>query len=181
MNSPTNQNGIPLVLLVPCGHYPAGIWPWAKIQIVPPVNIPIPTKIGSKLGGEFTYQPKWDPIGFTNPMWTLPRRNMAMGQNPNRTPSEHPPKSVLNWVVNSPTNQNGIPFILLIPCGHFPPVNIPKISSNRVRLGDHQVQGAKKGGQNKPVLKYPPGIWPWAFQNPNRTPSEHPNPHQNRF
>ena len=28
---------------------------------VPPVNIPIPTKIGSKMGGEFTYQPKWDP------------------------------------------------------------------------------------------------------------------------
>ena len=28
---------------------------------VPPVNIPIPTKISSKLGGEFTYQPKWDP------------------------------------------------------------------------------------------------------------------------
>ena len=28
----------------------------------PPVNIPIPTKIGSKMGGEFTYQ--WDPIGF---------------------------------------------------------------------------------------------------------------------
>ena len=25
---------------------------------------PIPTKIGSKMGGEFTYQPKWDPIGF---------------------------------------------------------------------------------------------------------------------
>ena len=31
---------------------------------VPPVNIPIPTKIGSKMGGELTYQPKWDPIGF---------------------------------------------------------------------------------------------------------------------
>ena len=30
-----------------------------------PVNI-IPTKIGSKMGGEFTYQPKWDPIGFDN-------------------------------------------------------------------------------------------------------------------
>ena len=25
----------------------------------PPVNIPIPTKIGSKMGGEFTYQSKW--------------------------------------------------------------------------------------------------------------------------
>ena len=29
-----------------------------------PVNIPIPTKIGSKMDGEFSYQPKWDPIGF---------------------------------------------------------------------------------------------------------------------
>ena len=26
---------------------------------IPPVNIPNPTKIGSKMGGEFTYQPKW--------------------------------------------------------------------------------------------------------------------------
>ena len=37
----------------PCGmlHMRPGV----KIQIVPPVNIPIPTKIGSKMGGEFTY------------------------------------------------------------------------------------------------------------------------------
>ena len=28
---------------------------------VPPVNIPIPTKICSKMGGEFTYPRKWDP------------------------------------------------------------------------------------------------------------------------
>ena len=35
------------------------MWPWVKIQIVPPVNIPIPTKIGSKMGGEVTHQPKW--------------------------------------------------------------------------------------------------------------------------
>ena len=35
-------------------------------QPVLPVNIPIPTKIGSKMGGEFTYQPKWDPIVFDN-------------------------------------------------------------------------------------------------------------------
>ena len=27
---------------------------------VPPVNIPIPTQIGSKMDGEFTYQPTWD-------------------------------------------------------------------------------------------------------------------------
>ena len=26
---------------------------------VSPVNLPIPTKIGSKMGGEFTYPPKW--------------------------------------------------------------------------------------------------------------------------
>ena len=29
---------------------------------VSPVNIPIPTKIGSQMGGAPT--PKWDPIGF---------------------------------------------------------------------------------------------------------------------
>ena len=39
-------------------------WPWVKIQIVPPVSIPIPTKIGSKMGGAPT--PKWDPMGFDN-------------------------------------------------------------------------------------------------------------------
>ena len=38
----------------------SSIWPWVKIQIVPPVNIPIATKIGFKMGGEFIYQPKWD-------------------------------------------------------------------------------------------------------------------------
>ena len=38
-------------------------WPWVKIQIEP-LNIPIPTKIGPKMGGEFTYQPKWDPKRF---------------------------------------------------------------------------------------------------------------------
>ena len=39
---------------------------------------------------------------------------MAMGQNPNRTPSEHPNPTTkigsLKWVVNSPTNQKGIGF-----------------------------------------------------------------------
>ena len=39
---------------------PVVTWPWVKIQIAPPVNIPIPTKTGSKMGGEFSYQPKWD-------------------------------------------------------------------------------------------------------------------------
>ena len=33
-------------------------WPWVKSQIVPPVNIPIPTKIGSKRGGAPI--PTWD-------------------------------------------------------------------------------------------------------------------------
>ena len=40
------------------GHTSGDTWPWVKIQIEPPVNIPIPTKAGSKMGGEFTYQPK---------------------------------------------------------------------------------------------------------------------------
>ena len=35
-------------------------WPWSNP--VPPVNIPIPTNIGSKMGGAST--PKWDLIGF---------------------------------------------------------------------------------------------------------------------
>ena len=43
-----------------------GKWPWVfyaqNPKPVPPVNIPIPTKIGSKMGGAPT--PKWDPIGF---------------------------------------------------------------------------------------------------------------------
>ena len=29
-------------------------WPWVKIQIVPPVSIPTPTK-STEMGGEFTY------------------------------------------------------------------------------------------------------------------------------
>ena len=44
----------------------AKIWPWVKIPYLIPVNIPIHTKIGSTMGGEFTYQPKWDPMGFDN-------------------------------------------------------------------------------------------------------------------
>ena len=35
---------------------------------VPSVNIPIRAKIGSKMGGEFTYQPKWDPKWFWQPL-----------------------------------------------------------------------------------------------------------------
>ena len=41
---------------------------------------------------------------------------MAMGQNPHRTASAHPNPTTkignLKWVVNSPTNQNGIPLVL---------------------------------------------------------------------
>ena len=42
------------------------MWPWIKIQIVPPVNIPIPTKLGSKMGGEFTYPKMGAQDGFDN-------------------------------------------------------------------------------------------------------------------
>ena len=35
--------------------------PWVKIQIVPPVNIPIPTKIASNMGGAIPHN---DTIGF---------------------------------------------------------------------------------------------------------------------
>ena len=38
------------------------IWPWVKSQTAPPVNIPIPTKILTKMGGEFTNPKIWDPI-----------------------------------------------------------------------------------------------------------------------
>ena len=57
----------------PFGFPLACIWPWVKIQIVPPVNIRLnpTTKIGSKMGGEFTYQPKWDPktVLTTTAIW----------------------------------------------------------------------------------------------------------------
>ena len=37
----------------------------SKSKARTPSEHPNPTtKIGSKMGGEFTYQPKWDPIGF---------------------------------------------------------------------------------------------------------------------
>ena len=42
-------------LVVPCkGPFDQPTWPWVKTPS-PPVNIPIPTKIGSKMGGKFTY------------------------------------------------------------------------------------------------------------------------------
>ena len=63
---------------------------------VSPVNIPI-TKIGSKMGGGCTYQPKWDP----------------------KT------RYRLKWVLNSPIPPNGIPERFGPPPGdpkaHHPP------------------------------------------------------------
>ena len=46
-------------------HIP--IWAWVKIPIVFPVNISIPTKIGSKMGGEFTYPKMGSQNGFDPP------------------------------------------------------------------------------------------------------------------
>ena len=50
------------------GFFSSTIWPRVKIkiQIVPSVNIPIQpqNKVGSKMGGEFSNPPKWDPSGF---------------------------------------------------------------------------------------------------------------------
>ena len=54
------QAGFRVLLLPPDEENIAvSIWPWVKIQIVPPVNIPIATKRGSKMGGEL--YPTWDP------------------------------------------------------------------------------------------------------------------------
>ena len=36
-------------------------WPLVKIPYPQRTSDSIPTKIGSTMGGEFTYQPKWDP------------------------------------------------------------------------------------------------------------------------
>ena len=51
---------------------------------VPPVNIPLPTKIGSKVGGAPI--PKWDPIGVD------PQSNAKGSPQKARLPvwSEHP-------------------------------------------------------------------------------------------
>ena len=50
-----------------------------QIHIVPPVHIPIPTKMGSRMGGEFTYQPTWDSIGFDNHSQVGVAQNYAGG------------------------------------------------------------------------------------------------------
>ena len=49
-------------------------WPWVKTQIVPPVNISIPTRVGSKMRGA-PKTPKWDPIGFE--LWPQTWRRSA--------------------------------------------------------------------------------------------------------
>ena len=56
--------------------------PWVKIQIVPPVNIPIPTKIPTQMGGAAP-TPEWDPKQFwpmdmcePSPLF-FPSRSMA--------------------------------------------------------------------------------------------------------
>ena len=59
------------------------MWPWVKIQIVPPVNLQIPTKTGSKMGGEFTYQPKWDP------KTVLPANSHVSSKRPTGHPTSH--------------------------------------------------------------------------------------------
>ena len=45
---------------------------------LPPVNIPIPTKIGSKMGGAPT--PKWDTTGF-DPQSSLPEGSWKLPWN----------------------------------------------------------------------------------------------------
>ena len=56
IGSPSRSSSTPWCQL--CLHLCKAKWPWP----VPRVNIPIPTKIGSNLGGAPT--PKWDPIDF---------------------------------------------------------------------------------------------------------------------
>ena len=43
-----------------------------------PVNIQIPTKLGSKIGGEFTCQPKWDPKTVLTTAISPPRLQNAV-------------------------------------------------------------------------------------------------------
>ena len=57
---------------------------------VPPVNTPIPTKIGSKMGGAPT--PKWDPVGF-DPQPHHLERNLLLSLFAVPRPSRRPPFS----------------------------------------------------------------------------------------
>ena len=45
-----NLSGIPILA-----------WPWVKTLYTPDEHPNPTTKIKPKMGGEFTYQPKWDP------------------------------------------------------------------------------------------------------------------------
>ena len=55
----SGQKGPSFAKLSKCFQLPTR--PWDNTHIVPPVNIPIPTKLGSIMGGAPI--PKWDPIG----------------------------------------------------------------------------------------------------------------------
>ena len=69
------QNGGPREVWLSSSNQPnkkgtnkrGNIWPWVNIQIVPPVNIRLnpTTKIGSEMGGEFTYN-KMGPLVLTH-------------------------------------------------------------------------------------------------------------------
>ena len=71
---------------------------------LPPVNIPIPTKIGSKMGGA-PKTPKWDPIGFDpqprhfwrehpapKPLFLLPRGSNSIDFGPSINLVERDPQ-----------------------------------------------------------------------------------------
>ena len=53
---------------------------WVKIQIVPSVNIPTPTKIGSKMGGAPIPQ-KWVAIDFDPQPYCRPILEQGCSQN----------------------------------------------------------------------------------------------------
>ena len=55
--------------------------PWVKVQLVPPVNIRFnpTTKIGPKMGGEFTYPKKLKPNGFDHSQMCWPWVSVYLG------------------------------------------------------------------------------------------------------
>ena len=73
-------------------HNPRFLWPWVKTP-VPPVNIQIPTRIGSKMGGE------WDPIGFDP--WPYCNRPTY------RHPTSHAPSSLDTLESHEPSTRRG--------------------------------------------------------------------------
>ena len=69
------------------------MWPWVKIQIVPRVNIPIP----SKMGGEFIYSSKWDlKTGLTTTAMWMAHQNCL--QTRGSTSGLSPAAPNLNWL-----------------------------------------------------------------------------------